>query len=162
MGTTKSASSSLWMTGHTVNNIICSSKPHISIRGVALYSFVLLACKVVSVFSRMPSLSSDGDNQWPTTGSVFFYGIMLSGSFTSLPATQQGDASCNGVMPLLMSDFFGYLQASFRDCMHSFLWRLHKTLEAVYSISQLPTGFFVMDCLDVWCNNGEEAETPCF
>mgnify|MGYP007121799460 CR=1 FL=1 len=70
-----------------------------------------------------------------------FYGIMLSGSLTSLPATQQGDASCNGVMPLLTAGFFGYLQASFQDCMHSLLWQAHRTLEAVYSISQLPTGF---------------------
>ena len=132
----------------SVNHIFCSSKPHISIRVTVLHSFVLLACKVVSVFSRMPSLSSDG--------------IMLSGSFTSLPATQQGDASCNGVMPLLTAGFFGYLQASFRDCMHSRLWQAHRTLEAVYSISQLPTGFFAVDCLDVWCNNGEEAETPDF
>lgn len=47
------------------------------------------------------------------TGSVFFYGIMLSGSLTSLPATQQGDASCNGVMPLLTAGFFGYLPSIF-------------------------------------------------
>lgn len=132
----------------SVNHIFCSSKPHISIRVTALHSFVLLACKVVSVFSRMPSLSSDGGDQWPTTGSVFFYGIMLSENFTSLPATQREDASCNGVMPLLTADFFGYLQASFRDCMHSFLWRAHKTLGAVCNISQLPTGFFATDCLD--------------
>lgn len=91
-----------------------------------------------------------GGDQQPTTSSVFFYGIMLSGSFTSLPATQQADASFNRVMTLLTADFFGYLRASFRDCMHSLLWRAHKTLEAVYSISQLPTGFFAMDCLDVW------------
>ena len=162
MGAAKPTSSGFWITGHTVNHIFCSSKPHISIRVIALHSFVLLACKVVSVFSRMPSLSSDGGDQWPTTGSVFFYGIMLSGSFTSLPATQQGDASCNGVKPLLTADFFGYLQASFLACMHSLWWWAHKTLEAVYSISQLLTGFFAMDCLDVWCNNGEEAETPGF
>ena len=84
---------------------------------------------------------------------------MLSGSLTSLPATQQGDASCNGVMPLLTAGFFGYLQAPFQDCMHSLLWQAHRTLEAVYSISQLPTGFFAMDYFAVWCNNGEEAET---
>ena len=87
---------------------------------------------------------------------------MLSGSLTSLPATQQGDASCNGVMPLLTAGFFGYLQASFQDCMHSLLWQAHRTLEAVYSISQLPTGFFAMDYFAVWCNNGEEAEIPSF
>lgn len=130
----------------------CSSKPHISISiiVIALHSFVLLACKMVSFFSRMPSLNSNGGDQQPTTSSVFFYGIMLSGSFTSLPATQQADASFNGVMTLLTADFFGYLRASFRNCMHSLLWRVHKILEAVYSISQLPTGFFAMDCLDVW------------
>ncbi len=49
MGAAKPASSGFWMTGHTVNHIFCSSKPPISIRVVALYSFVLLACKVVSV-----------------------------------------------------------------------------------------------------------------
>ena len=86
----------------------------------------------------------------------------MEGINDQLPALYFSMESCNGVMPLLTAGFFGYLQASFQDCMHSLLWQAHRTLEAVYSISQLPTGFFAMDYFAVWCNNGEEAETPGF
>lgn len=84
---------------------------------------------------------------------------MLSGSLTSLPATQQGDASCNGVMPLLTAGFFGYLPSIFSGLYAQVFYgkRIeHSKQFTAYRNYRLD--FFAMDYFAVWCNNGEEAE----
>lgn len=78
---------------------------------------------------------------------------MLSGSLTSLPATQQGDASCNGVMPLLTAGFFGYLPSIFSGLYAQVFYG--KRIEHSKQFTAYRN--YRLDFLQ-WCNNGEEAE----
>lgn len=130
-------------------------KPHVSQQQTSHFyqgrcpTFLRPAC-LQSGVSRfpIPSLSTNGDLHWPTTGSVF---IPVKSSETEAvwvsSATQQRDASFKWATPLSAAGFYGCQQAFSQRCMHSLLWPLHRTPEAACSISQSSTAFSSMDFL---------------